>query len=48
MFEFTLFIVAVAGAFVMVHSLAQHASQRRMKAQPIKIEKEQQPNKRRL
>lgn len=40
MFEFTLFIVAIIGAFVMVRSLANYASQPKMKAQPIKIEKE--------
>ncbi len=49
MFEFTLFIVAILGAFVMVRSLADYASQPKMKAQPIKVEKQKttrRPNKR--
>ncbi|MCC4273136.1 hypothetical protein [Marinomonas communis] len=42
MFEFALFIAAVAGAFWMAHSLISTVSTPSMKAQPIKIEPEKQ------
>lgn len=42
MFEFALFIVAVSGAFVMVHSVVKQLSQPKMKVQPIKVEKERE------
>lgn len=47
MFEFALFIVAIAGTFWMAHSLVKQVSRPSMKAQPIKIEPEKKNQSRR-